>query len=112
MIEGCTEWQQFGLNPPAVVTGATEDYFKAQDFYGRWLEECCILAAGLEFAPSILPRNFHAWCQKNGEEFTDNRGLRDILERTEGVRYVTIRGKQLVRGIGLKPPPDRRQDTQ
>ena len=31
MIEGCNEWQEFGLGAPAAVTAATDEYLAAQD---------------------------------------------------------------------------------
>jgi putative DNA primase/helicase len=41
MLEGCLARQRQGLNPPAVVRDATEDYLAAEDATGRWLEERC-----------------------------------------------------------------------
>jgi putative DNA primase/helicase len=105
MIDGCLDWQQLGLNPPPVVTEATTDYFEAQNYFGRWLDERCILHTGLESKPVVLLHSFQDWCRENGEEMTDNRRLRGMLEKTQGVRYVTTKGVQGVRGIGLKPPP-------
>ena len=106
MIDGCLEWQQFGLNPPAVVTEATTDYFEAQNYFGRWLDERCVLDQSLEEKPARLLRDFQEWCRENGEEQTDNRRLRGMLEKTPGVRHVTSRGSRAFRGIGLKPPPN------
>jgi putative DNA primase/helicase len=40
MIEGCLSWQTEGLNPPAAVLAATEEYFDNEDMYGRWIREC------------------------------------------------------------------------
>jgi putative DNA primase/helicase len=41
MLEGCLEWLKQGLNPPAVVTEATDSYFADQDTFGQWLDENC-----------------------------------------------------------------------
>jgi putative DNA primase/helicase len=110
MIDGCIEWQQFGLCPPKVVTEATTDYFEAQNYFGRWLDECCILDKGLEVKPAILLHSFQDWCRQNGEEMTDNRRLRGMLEKTSGVHYKKTDGVRAVKGIGLKPPPPKRRD--
>jgi putative DNA primase/helicase len=39
-INGCLEWQQVGLAPPACVTIATEAYLEAEDSVTQWLHEC------------------------------------------------------------------------
>ena len=103
MIEGCLDWQQHGLVRPQVVLDATAEYFAAQDHFGRWLGECCILHSTLSEKPSVLLRSFQQWCHSNGEPETDNKRMRGMIERTPGLRYATINGCQRVRGIGLKP---------
>ena len=35
MIDGCLDWQEFGLAPPDAVTKATDDYFEAQDSFSN-----------------------------------------------------------------------------
>jgi P4 family phage/plasmid primase-like protien len=110
MIQGCLDWQNNGLNPPDVVQEATKEYFEAQNFFGRWLDECCILAIGLEVKPTLLLHSFQNWCRENGEEMNDNRRLRGLLEKTPGVRYRTVKGNQAVSGIGLKSQPSRRPE--
>lgn len=39
-IEGCLEWQQRGLDAPASVRVATEEYFEESDPIGQWIAEC------------------------------------------------------------------------
>lgn len=109
LIDGCRDWQANGLLRPEVVTEATAEYFEAQDHFGRWLAEACILDPTLATKPSILLGSFLQWCQANGEPTTDNRGLRGMIERRPDLlRYVTNRGTQLVRGIGLRTEPSPR----
>jgi putative DNA primase/helicase len=103
MIEGCLAWQREGLKRPKVVVDATAEYFAAQDYFGRWLAECCILDSSLSAKPGTLLASFKRWCEANGEPLTDNRRLRGMIERTKGLHYVTNKGTQLVRGIGLRP---------
>jgi putative DNA primase/helicase len=106
LIIGCLEWQKSGLNPPQVIQDATADYFDAQNYFGRWLDECCILHPTLETRPSHALKSYQDWCRQNGEEVTDNRSLRGLIEKTPGLRYVTTEGVRNVRGLGLKPPPN------
>jgi P4 family phage/plasmid primase-like protien len=102
MIEGCLLWQQDGLTRPPVVVEATAEYFAEQDYFARWLAECCILDAALSTKPAALLGSFHQWCQANGEEVADNKRLRGMIERTPGLRYINPKGIQWVRGIGLR----------
>lgn len=103
MIEGCLDWQRSGLERPKIVTEATAEYFEAQDTIGRWIAERCILDPQLQEKPGTLLRDLQEWSQQNGEPITDNRKLRGTIEKMPGCRYVTNRGTQSVRGIGLRP---------
>jgi len=38
MLEGCIDWQISGLNPPAAVIAATDEYLAAEDAVGLFLE--------------------------------------------------------------------------
>jgi P4 family phage/plasmid primase-like protien len=71
LIGGCISWQTNGLMRPKVVTDATAEYFRAEDYFTRWLDECCTIAPGLSAKPSALLHSFQAWCKANGEEETD-----------------------------------------
>ncbi|MBO1323593.1 hypothetical protein K2X14_00290 [Acetobacter sp. TBRC 12305] len=104
MIQGCLEWQREGMPRPTVVQEATAEYFEAQDTFGQWLTERCILDPSLETKPNMLLKDFQEWCRSNGEPESDNKRMRGMLERTNGVRYIKTRGVRAVRGIGLKPP--------
>lgn len=107
MLQGCIYWQKAGLHRPEAVTITTAEYFDAQDFFARWLAECCDLNPTKSTKPSRLLLSFNQWCQANGEPTQDNRGLRGMIERTRGLRYATNGGIQWVRGIGVRDgPPD------
>ena len=110
MIEGCLDWQATACVRPASVAGRDADYFEEQDHFGRWLAERCIVDPQLNSKPAHLLADFQGWCARNGEPKPDARRLRPLLERTEGLRYTTRRGTQLVHGIGLRPPEANGQD--
>lgn len=109
MAEGCMDWQQNGLCRPKVVVEATAEYFETQDTFGQWLNERCVLDPQRSTKPSDLLKDFQEWCRENGEDISDNKRLRGMLERTTGIRYVRKRlgGTQvpLVMGISLLPKP-------
>jgi putative DNA primase/helicase len=109
MIEGCLDWQGNGLVRPQVVVDATADYFAAQDIIGRWVAERCILDPHLEEKPGRLVSDCRTWAAENGETPPTPAQFRSAIERTRGVRYVTVRGTQHVKGVGLQAAADRRQ---
>lgn len=103
MIGGCLAWQREGLIRPQVVKDATAEYFEAQDYFSRWLAECCDLIPTMNTRPSHLLHSFQKWCEENGEPLSDNRRLRGMIERTPGLKYVATNGVRWVRGIVIRP---------
>ena len=57
-VDGCLEWQAYGLAPPAIVRDATDEYFAAEDLLGQWLDDRC----------DVEPSNNNKW-QAVGELF-------------------------------------------
>lgn len=111
MIDGCLQWQQEGLRRPSTVAAATEEYFEAQDAYGQWLRECCDIDPSGVFREraGLLLESFSRWCEANGEPVPDNRRLRGLLERTQGIRYAVHKGYTFVKGIKLLTAEEQRR---
>ena len=67
-IEGCLQWRKFGLDPPASVREATEDYLEAEDTLNIWINECCDVsdASGYTSVASLYAR-WKEWADKSGE---------------------------------------------
>jgi P4 family phage/plasmid primase-like protien len=81
-LDGCLEWQRIGLDPPAIVTEATDEYFEDQDTTRQWLEDCTTDAGPFAFTPTAqLFTSWREWCTERnlqpgtGQAFTD--GLAD-----------------------------------
>jgi phage/plasmid-associated DNA primase len=53
-MDGCLQWQNMGLDPPAGVIEATEAYFSDQDTIGQWLEECTYEPPGTYTAVRVV----------------------------------------------------------
>lgn len=66
-VEGCLEWQRYGLQQPTVVRKATSEYQRAEDIVGQWLDERCSDRAGSEVRSRDAYSAFTAWCQEAGE---------------------------------------------
>lgn len=79
-LAGCLDWQRHGLQEPAIVQTATNDYAGEEDEVGQFLDECCargthFVAAGGElfaafqrFVPNtgLTPHAFGARLRQHG----------------------------------------------
>ena len=103
MLDSCLEWQLHHLGTAPAIQRATGSYFEAQDSFGRWLDERCILDATLSTRPGQLQADFATWARENGEQSTLSAAdFREAIERTKGLKYTVYAGTRLVRGIGFK----------
>lgn len=48
-VRGAIAWHTLGLQTPADIRQAVEDYRKENDVVGRWIEEACTLGLGKEY---------------------------------------------------------------
>jgi putative DNA primase/helicase len=103
MIEGCIAWREKRLGSAPAIERATSSYFAQQDGFRRWLNECCDLGPDPSERPGKLFADFTAWSRDNGEPPVSSGEFREMIERTQGLRYVTNKGTRYVRGIALKP---------
>ena len=67
MVQGFLDWQQRGLCRPDRVLKATSQLREESDVVGRFLKECCELAAGLMVTKGDLYKRFTQWCSDSGE---------------------------------------------
>lgn len=80
-LQGCLDWQKFGLGRPESVTVATFDYFANQDILGQWLDERCVTGNNHWDTPARL---FHSWSEFTrlaGEEPGKLKDFGDLLEK-------------------------------
>jgi putative DNA primase/helicase len=66
-IEGCLEWQERGLAPPAAVQAATADYLAAEDTLAAWLTEACEFDGTAWSGSTELYRSWKNYCDRTGE---------------------------------------------
>jgi putative DNA primase/helicase len=79
MIEGCTIWQQRGLDQPRVVTDATAAYLESEDAIAAWVEDCCERAATFTTS-SCLFKSWSDWATSNGEHVGSTKRFVAALE--------------------------------
>jgi len=65
VVRGSLLWQREGLNPPTVVTKATEDYRRESDPLSPFIEACCVVRDDLRVQSSILFAEYQRWCDDN-----------------------------------------------
>lgn len=101
-IDGCRQWQEMGLQPPASVRVATSDYLEAEDVLGAWLDECTVGDANAWASSNELFASWSAWAERHGEYIGSQKRLSEqLLSRGfEDRRTRTSRGF-----IGLRVVP-------
>jgi P4 family phage/plasmid primase-like protien len=104
LIEGCLTWQRSGLQPPAAVRDATDEYLSSEDVFGTWLDERCDQDAGHWDSREALFRSWSDWCRVASEfagsqkQFLETMRKRSFEEGKD--KTGTIRG---FRGVRVKP---------
>ena len=102
-IDGCLEWQLFGLHQPDIVREATDDYFTSEDAIGRWLEETCQRDVNATATTKVLFASWKAWAETAGLWVgSDKRLATDLQTRgfakwvESGTRHHGFRGLALL----------------
>jgi putative DNA primase/helicase len=80
-VEGCTEWQKQGLNPPAAVLSATEEYMSAEDAVANWIDERCDVAPICCQRKSELYASWKHWADVAGEYAGSQKAFTMELEK-------------------------------
>jgi putative DNA primase/helicase len=79
-INGCLEWQRYGLNPPQVVRDAIREYMLTQDAIGCWLEEYCLVSPQSgSTRSSLLYDSYKHWAEAAHEYVLSQRKFADAL---------------------------------
>lgn len=99
-VEGCLQYQSQGLQPPAAVLEATEEYFQTQNSLLQWLEECCERGDTHWETPTRLFNSWREWAKANNEEPGNAKALGDKLE-VEGLYRKKRNGTRMHIGVKL-----------
>jgi putative DNA primase/helicase len=66
-IQGCLDWQQQGLAPPAVVRDATAAYLEAEDAMAAWIEDQGQIDPNAWESSADLFKSWKSWADRFGE---------------------------------------------
>jgi phage/plasmid-associated DNA primase len=107
-LQGCLDWQDGGLKPPAAIKAATENYLASEDSIASWVEECC------ERRGQVTLKAAHAsyrdWCESNSQQALGRNTFADQLEARGFKRFKDSRsGVPIFHGLTLPVPTDWRE---
>lgn len=107
MIEGCLQWQQVGLTPPAVVHNASQEYFDGEDVFGGWLSDCIEVTNDDEdyVTSLVLYRSWAEWANARHEQPGSAKRLSQALV-ARGFKRMREKGTQHRGFAGLKVKQD------
>jgi putative DNA primase/helicase len=104
-LTGCLQWQRNGLQPPASVVSATEEYFEAEDALGRWMDERCVRTDRAKSLTAELFNDWKAWAEAAGEFVGSQRRFSDLLVARGIEKWRNPLGVRGFQGIGVKVVP-------
>lgn len=98
-VRGALAYQKDGLQPPAAVRKARDDYKSDMDLLGEWMDECC------EIGPNFVESNARLWA--SWEAFAKARGelrlvptLKQLNRRLDARGTTAIKNAHGIRGRG------------
>jgi len=103
-IDGCLDWQRYGLSPPPTIVATTESYFADQDLFGQWLTEMCCLSEDKANAFELHVYVYTSWvlyCEASGEKAGSKKALTGRLRAKGCEPALGSHGVSILRGIML-----------
>jgi P4 family phage/plasmid primase-like protien len=99
-VRGCLEWQEAGLNPPGIITVATEEYRSTEDTIANFFTEGCVILPEARVRSSDLYAKYVEWCELGRFRPRNQRRFGEALT-SRGFERFTNNGTWY-RGIGLR----------
>jgi putative DNA primase/helicase len=98
-IQGCMIWQAEGLHTPQCVAKATQDYQKAEDVVGQFLDDCTNAEGSGRILQSSLYESYQGWAAKQGitRPLTATKFNRKMEER--GFQRIKTNGGRFWQGL-------------
>lgn len=110
-VDGCIKWQKEGLNPPACVEKATQEYKVEMDVIANFIENCIEIdyINGEQIPAQSLFNLYSIWAKKNNEcEMKSRKFFIEIAKRLpekirkgSGIFYPKIKQTEYARSLLL-----------
>jgi putative DNA primase/helicase len=101
-IQGCLEWQRDGLNPPASVTAATNDYLLNEDRIALWIEAHCEMDPHVSVGSSEAWKDYKYFVEGMNEKAGSQRTFKQDLENHPGIHHEHTKAGSCFKGLRLK----------
>jgi putative DNA primase/helicase len=99
-VEGCREWQDWGLMPPDTVRAATDEYLDNEDNHSNWVKVALALDPNAQVRSAEAFQAWKAYAIAANEEVGSQK---DFLERCEaiGLKHKHTKSGNVVVGARL-----------
>jgi putative DNA primase/helicase len=104
LVRGCLSWQQSGLQLPASVRKARQEYREEEDTLGQFLEECCVFGEHESVRAGLLYERYKAWAAENTLKAMNGNAFG--LEMRKRFRRDREKAGYTYYGIGLLAPDE------
>jgi len=104
LVNGCLEWQRWGLKPPASVTEATQEYRNDEDIIGHFLEERCFQAEHSKTKAADLYEAYCEWAKGNGYRAISAKSFGSQIGKDHG--RIKTHGITWYKGLELSAPEE------
>lgn len=96
-VEGCLEWQKYGLYEPEMARRATAESREESDSVGEFLATCCIFEPGANIGARVLFDTYLRWSHEAGR----GQDVRKLFSRSLAERGIEKRKRSGYHYIGL-----------
>ena len=102
IVQGASEYLTDGLNPPASVRAATDEYRQAEDAFAAWLDECTELDPAAFTPTARLRESYAEWARRNGSEELTSNAITERLMRRPIPGLALTRSKRARGWLGIR----------
>jgi putative DNA primase/helicase len=100
LVRGCLAWQREGLNPPASVIAATEDYRTEEDTLGEFIAECLYIGENAQAYAKDLYTRYNEWAKTYNLDAMSMTAFGKRMKKRYGEPARTNKGMQYS-GVGV-----------
>jgi len=103
-VQGCLDWQKFGLQAPAAVSACTAEWRATEDELGAFIDDCCAVAQFAKSTAGALYGAYREWAERQGGKPISAKAFGLRLKRLGYMGDKTHAQGRMWCGIGLRQP--------